>query len=180
MKKSIKEVIVVEGRDDQAAIKRAVEAETIATHGYGISADTWKLIKKAYETRGIIIFTDPDFAGQEIRKRVKETFPSAKEAFLDRKSATKAGDIGIENAEPVDIIEALDKAQCTLFELREEFTMEDLMIAGLSGGEGSKERRIALGKALGIGYGNSRAFLNKLNQYGIGRDVFEREVGKLK
>lgn len=180
MSHSIKEVIVVEGRDDQAAVKRAVEAETIATHGYGIRAATWELIGKAYETRGIIIFTDPDFAGQEIRKRIKAKFPKAKEAFLDRASATKGGDIGIENAEPRDILDALNKAKCTLFEIREEFSMVDMLAAGLSGGEGARERRSSLGKRLGIGYGNTSAFLNKLNQYGIGRDLFEREVGKLK
>jgi ribonuclease M5 len=37
----IKEIIVVEGRDDEAAIKRAIEAETIATHGFGIKAETF-------------------------------------------------------------------------------------------------------------------------------------------
>jgi ribonuclease M5 len=31
----IKEVVIVEGRDDEAAVKRAAEAETIATHGFG-------------------------------------------------------------------------------------------------------------------------------------------------
>ena len=41
----INEVIVVEGRDDTCAVKRAVDAETIETHGYGITAATWKLIR---------------------------------------------------------------------------------------------------------------------------------------
>ena len=36
----INEVIVVEGRDDTRAVKRAVDAETIETHGYGITAAT--------------------------------------------------------------------------------------------------------------------------------------------
>ena len=65
---------MVEGRDDTAAVKRAVCAETIETHGFGISAETWKLIEKAHEERGIIILTDPDHAGEEIRKRLTEKF----------------------------------------------------------------------------------------------------------
>ena len=32
----IEEIIVVEGRDDTAAIRRAVDAVTIETHGFGI------------------------------------------------------------------------------------------------------------------------------------------------
>lgn len=177
--KSIEEIIVVEGRDDQAAIKRAIDTETIATHGYGIAKSTWELIEKAYDTRGIIIFTDPDFAGEEIRKRLKAKFPNAKEAYLSREDATKAGDIGIENATPEAILEALEKAHCTKTEIIKVFSMVDLIKYGLTGSVGSLEKRSRLGKKLGIGYGNSGTFLNKLNQYGISREQFEEEAGKL-
>ena len=34
MKMTIKEVIVAEGRDDEIAIKKAVDAEIITTHGF--------------------------------------------------------------------------------------------------------------------------------------------------
>ena len=43
----IDEVIVVEGRDDVDAVGRAAEAEVIATHGYGITRETWLLLEKA-------------------------------------------------------------------------------------------------------------------------------------
>ena len=35
-KKTIKEAIIVEGRDDTTAIRRAVDAVTIETHGFGM------------------------------------------------------------------------------------------------------------------------------------------------
>ena len=63
IKKTVKEVIVVEGRDDTAAIKRAIDADTIETHGFGIRRTTWELIENASRERGIIIFTDPDYSG---------------------------------------------------------------------------------------------------------------------
>lgn len=106
---TIEEIIVVEGRDDTAAIRQAVDAVTIETHGFGIREETWQLISKAYETKGIIVFTDPDTAGEQIRRRILQRFPDAKEAFLDQASAAKAGDIGIENASPESIREALSK-----------------------------------------------------------------------
>ena len=105
----IEEIIVVEGRDDTAAIRCAVDAVTIETHGFGIREETWDLIDKAYQTKGIIVFTDPDTAGEQIRRRILERFPEAKEAFLDQALAAKAGDIGIENASPESIQEALGK-----------------------------------------------------------------------
>lgn len=74
MKMKIEEVIVVEGRDDVINLKRFVEAEIIATHGYGITEETIDKIRTANRRKGIIILTDPDFAGEKIRKRLGSLF----------------------------------------------------------------------------------------------------------
>lgn len=172
----IKEVIVVEGRDDQAAISKAIEATTIATHGFGITESTMTLIEKAYTLRGIIIFTDPDFAGEQIRKRLTQKFPKSKQAYLPRAEAMKGSNIGIENATPESICEALSKAQCTICENRTEFQPEDMNFYGLIGGTGSGELREKIGKKLGIGYGNGKEFLKRLNQYGVTREELENAM----
>ncbi len=178
-KLKIEEVIVVEGRDDTAAINRGVEAVTIETHGFGMSENMWKLIDSAYKTKGIIVFTDPDYAGENIRRKILAKYPDAKQAFLAVNKATKKGDIGIENAKPEDIQEALLKAHCTKGEKKENFTMRDLEIYGLCGDSKSKERRIKLGDILGIGYGNSKSFLKKLNEFGIERELFLEKVKEI-
>lgn len=176
-KLSIKETIIVEGRDDTSAVKQAVEGFIIETHGFGIKRQTWELIEKAYEDGGIIIFTDPDFSGEEIRRKLTAKFPKAKQAFLDRKLATKKGDIGIENAAPEAIAEALSKAHCTVCpggggNPAERFSQQDLFEAGLAGGTDSGERREKIGQILGIGYGNAKAFLTKLNKFDISKEEF--------
>ena len=43
----IKEVIVVEGRDDVTAVKRAVDAEIIAVGGFGINGNVIERIKRS-------------------------------------------------------------------------------------------------------------------------------------
>ena len=49
----IKEIIVVEGRDDITAVKKAVDAEIIATSGFGINAKIIERIKgSSREKRG--------------------------------------------------------------------------------------------------------------------------------
>lgn len=169
----IQEVIVVEGRDDERAVRQSVEARTIATHGYGISKETFRLIEKAYQETGIIIFTDPDFAGEQIRSRLERRFPQAKHAYLPRALATRDGDIGIENAHPDSIREALEKVRCTLREQPDTFTRQDLFDYGLSGGEGASQLRDKIGAVLGIGYGNSKVFLSRLNHFGITREELE-------
>ena len=47
----IKEIIVVEGRDDIAAVKNAVEAEVIATGGFGFDRKFIENLKKIAEKR---------------------------------------------------------------------------------------------------------------------------------
>ena len=110
---SIREAIVVEGRDDVTVVEQAVDTLILATHGFGITAETWGLIEKAYNERGIIILTDPDFSGEEIRRRLTERFPRAKQAYLPRQKAIKGDDIGVENATPVDVLEAIESAHAT-------------------------------------------------------------------
>lgn len=174
----IKEFVVVEGRDDTIAVKRAVECTTIETHGFGIKKQTWELLKKANETNGLIIFTDPDYSGEEIRRKISLKFPEAKHAYLSRDEARKGENIGIENASDEAIIRALKKAKAVNTENKIRFFETDMQKAGLSFGEGSKEKRIKVGKELGIGYANSKAFLKKLNAFGITREQFERAVAK--
>lgn len=169
----IKEIIIVEGKDDERAVRHAVDAQTIATHGYGIRRSTLSLIEKAYQERGIIIFTDPDFAGEQIRKRLSKRYPEAKHAYLSRKEADRDGDIGIENAKPEDIVEALQRARCTQEQSEDEFTAQDLQEYGLIGNPDAVSMRDNIGRLLGIGYGNGKTFLRRLNRFGITREEFE-------
>lgn len=175
----IKEVIVVEGRDDIDAVKRAVDAELIATSGFGIREETIERIKSAASRNGVIIFTDPDHAGERIRKIISSRVPGCKHAFLPREYAIKDGDIGIENASPESIRDALSKVKTELGDARGEFTIRDLFINGLEGSGDAVKRRDFVGKELGIGYGNAKRFLSRLNRYGITREEFEAAVNKL-
>lgn len=168
----IKEVVIVEGRDDENRVREACECDTIATSGFGISKDTIDRIKNAYEKRGIIIFTDPDFAGQKIRKRLDDMFPNSKHAYLSPCEATKNGDVGIENAKKESIIRALEKASAEISENEITFFEEDLFENGMTFGHGARSKRQFVGTFLGIGYGNSKEFLRRLNSYEIKREKF--------
>lgn len=175
----IKEVIVVEGRDDVTAVKRAVEAEVIAVGGFGINARVIERIKKAQERQGVIILTDPDFAGEKIRKIISKRVQGVRHAYISRGEGTKDGDIGVENASPEAIIRALEAAKYELKDKRYEFTIQDMIFAGLTGNDKAKERRELLGKELRIGYCNGAAFLSRLNNYGITKEEFAKALVKV-
>ena len=178
----IKETIVVEGRDDVTAVKAAVDAELIVTNGFSVrSRIVLEKIRVAQERTGVIVFTDPDFAGEKIRKTIEDYVPGVKHAYIGRKEGTrtKDGNVGIENAKPDVILEALAKAKCKMIDKEEIFSAIDLLEYGLSGNEQAKERRQEIGKILGIGYANSKQFLSKLNHFGITREEFEAAIEKI-
>src|SRR5699024_6815715 len=83
----VKEIIVVEGRDDTTKIQQAVHADTIETNGSAINKRTLEQIKHAKEKRGVIISTDHSNPGQRIRRINEEAVPSCKHSFLTRDQA---------------------------------------------------------------------------------------------
>ena len=178
MKKSIKEIIVVEGRDDISAVKAAVDAEIIQVNGFAVRKQgTIEKIRVANQNKGIIILTDPDHAGEEIRKYIHKFFPEAKDAYIRRIEGTKDGDVGVENASPEAIIKALEKARCSVLEDKAvTFTMDYLMDCGLVGSGDASVRREKVGGKLGIGYSNGKQFLSRLNRYGIYKEEFEEAL----
>ena len=57
--------------------------------------------------------------------------------------------------------------------------MNEMLSNKLTGNNKAKERREALGKALGIGYCNSSQFLTRLNNYGITKEEFYEALKKI-
>ena len=175
----LKEVIIVEGKNDVAVVKRAVDAELIATGGYALNRQTMEKIKIAYEKRGIIILTDPDSAGERIRKKLTEKFPLAGQAFIAKEDATADGDVGIEQASMQSIKDALSKVRVHILQIKETFTVSDMFKNNLSGSEGAAQKRNNLGKLLGVGYTNAGQFLKRLNSYCITREEFNKALQRL-
>lgn len=169
----IKEVIVVEGKHDVQAVRRAMEADCIITGGFTLSPKTLEQINHAYHKRGIIILTDPDSAGERIRKFLTQRFPEAKHAFVPREAASANHDIGIEQAAPEAIRTALTKVRYLEWKPLQEFNWTDIVESGLTGTADAVERRAILGAELGIGYANAKGFLQRLNHYGVTRQEFD-------
>ena len=57
--------------------------------------------------------------------------------------------------------------------------MEDMFFFKLTADDKAKERRMALGKELGIGYGNAKQMVSRLNNYGIDKDEFVKAIQKV-
>lgn len=175
----IKEIIVVEGKDDTRAIHRSVDADTIETNGSALSLETIEQIKLAQQVRGVIILTDPDYPGEKIRQTISQHVPGCKHAFIDRKDALapagKRG-LGIEHASKEVIQNALKDAHLMNEPIMEEISKDELLAAGLIGGPKARHRRERLGVILKIGYTNGKQLHKRLNMFHITNEEFSRAV----
>jgi len=157
--KTVKEVIVVEGRYDKNTVAQVVSGTIIETSGFGVFSDGEKLalLRKLAEKRDIIILTDSDKAGFFIRGRLSGMLSKAniKHAYIpdvdghERRKTTpsKEGKIGVEGMRPDVILLALERAGATFGDAPEQLektdliTKADLYSAGLSGGAFSASKR---------------------------------------
>lgn len=172
VKPYIREVIIVEGRDDTRRLNEVFDCETIETNGSAINKRTLDEIEVALNTRGAIIFTDPDYPGQKIRNTILERFPNIKEAFINRnKAKNKRGKIGVENASPEDLKDALKRVVTSAKTEVETITKSDMIDLQLSGQPDSKKRRHHVAEKLNIGYANANSMRQKFNRYNIQKEL---------
>lgn len=174
----IKEIIVVEGRDDTVKVHLAVDADTIETNGSAINKTMLKQIQHAQAKRGVIVFTDPDYPGERIRNIINEHVPGCKHAFLTRDDARAKNNkgIGIEHAS----IMAIQKALKDVYELKDyhdiDIYKEDLLKFGLIGGSRASYRRDKLSQLLQIGHTNGKQLLKRLTMFQITYQQFEQAI----
>lgn len=180
-KMKIQEVIVVEGKDDTKRIKMAVNADTIETRGSAISDETLDQIAELQEKRGVIVFTDPDYSGEKIRKTIREAVPGVKHAFLKRKDAVPVhqGSLGVEHASPEVIREALKNLYTEVPDAPAMISRETLAAKRLINGSAAKKRRELLGEILNIGYTNGKQLYKRLRLFEITPGDFEDAMQKV-
>ena len=68
------QAVIVEGKDDKVVLENIIDATIIFVNGFGIYRNKTKLelIKKYAKNNGVIIFTDSDNAGRQIRNYLND------------------------------------------------------------------------------------------------------------
>ena len=159
-------IIIVEGKYDKIKLSSIIDAVIIETDGFGIFKDKQKqkLLRMLADKKGLVILTDSDSAGFTIRNFICGFVPKDKiiNAYIPdvfgkekRKDVpSKEGKLGVEGIAPSLIKEALDKAGVLCdennFTEKRVVTKTDFYLDGLTGGSGSKEKRLALLKELSL------------------------------
>ena len=156
----VKEAVIVEGKYDKIKLSSIIDGLIIETHGFQIFKDKEQmaLLRKLAAARGLLILTDSDGAGFVIRNYLSGCIPKSqiKHAYIPdlfgkekrKAKASKEGKLGVEGVPAQVIRQALEKAGVVCQEGEAPIkkgppiTKADLFTAGLSGGEGSGEKRL--------------------------------------
>lgn len=160
----IRQVLVVEGKYDAAALAGVVDGLILTTDGFGIykNKEAQALLKELGRARGVILLTDPDAAGFRIRhfvenlvgqEHVRQAYvPAVKGKESRKEQPGKEGLLGVEGLPAATLRKAvLDAgAQPAAPRAGRAITYADLYFWGLSGTAGSREARFELLNRLGL------------------------------
>lgn len=193
--------IIVEGRYDKLKLESVVEGQILTTDGFGVFNKTEKttLFRALAKKTPLIVLTDSDGAGKLIRSHLTSILPADRliQLYVPRiagKEKRKAepsaeGVLGVEGMEQRLLCELLAPyADANAVEQRMEqnpLSKTDLYEDGLTGGEGSREKRDVLAQKLGLPTGMTPnallAALRLLCTYeeycaAVGRDACDADV----
>ncbi len=166
----IHEMIVVEGHNDTRRLQLYFDCDTIETGGDHVSAETLERIAAAQKDRGVIVFTDPDRAGEHIRSVISRKIPGVKHAYIDKSVAHTDKKVGVEHAGKEDLENSLKHA-ISYDERRESLSWSEFLDLGLTG-DASRRKKVC--DLFHIGKCNAKTCFKRLNQAGItARDIEE-------
>lgn len=160
----IKQAIIVEGKYDKIKLASLVKAVIIQTNGFQIykNKELLELIRYYARTTGILILTDSDRAGFQIRNYIKGAVSKGNikniyipDIFGKEKRKLKysaEGKLGVEGIDSKILREAFQKAGVLTEEKLsgELITKTDLYLAGLNGTKNSALKRCELQKKLNL------------------------------
>lgn len=175
----LKEALVVEGKYDQMKLTPLVDGLILRTDGFRLFRDREKcaLLKKLADTVGLIVLTDSDVAGFQIRNYIKSVvggdhgvrhlyIPQVEGKERRKRNPSKEGTLGVEGMTE----EVLRELLATVSEgevaqsRRRAITKLDFYEDGLSGKPESALRRKALLQLLDLPpYLSANALLELLN-----------------
>ncbi|MBD5112312.1 MAG: DUF4093 domain-containing protein [Ruminococcaceae bacterium] len=190
----LKQAVIVEGKYDKIRLSNIVDAVIIPVHGFSIYKDreTAELIRSLAKKTGIIILTDSDGAGFQIRNKIRSLaadgevinvyIPDIVGKERRKRNPSKAGTLGVEGISDELLIAAFQKAGVlaeSAPECKNPVTKADLLDFGLIGGENSAARREELQRALGLPRHLSANMLLEVLNVMYSKEEFTELVTKL-
>ncbi|MEG0879111.1 MAG: ribonuclease M5 [Malacoplasma sp.] len=160
----IKEVIIVEGKSDTNKIQKLFNVDTYETGGSALNKNKIDFIRKLAKSKGVILFFDPDYAGEKIRNILIREIPNSKNCFLDIKTSfdVKAKKKGLAEAKDESVIEAL-KLVATFDNTNQSISWDEYLLLNIK----TKNQRNIICNYLNISLVNNKQLFKRLNMLNI-------------
>lgn len=166
----IREIIVVEGKNDTNVLQSHFDCDTIETHGTHLGKEILKQIALAKEKRGVIIFTDPDYPGEKIRMTINQAIPGCQNAYIAKHKAKTSKKVGVEHASYEDLKDALSHLFTYDENPEETLSYEAFLELGLNGCADSRQKRMRIAEQLYLGNPNAKTLYKRLNMLRLSVD----------
>ena len=184
--------IIVEGRYDKSALSGYIDGIIVTTGGFSVFNNKEKqaLLKRLSEN-GVILLTDSDGGGRQIRSFIQGIIPKEKihNLFIPniegkekrKRKASRSGTLGVEGMSRETITRLLSPfaSQAPFRESGEAVIKLDLYEDGLSGTDNSSERRERLAALADLPSGMSaNALLEAINTF-YNKEEYKALVAKI-
>lgn len=192
----LSQAIIVEGKYDKIKLSSLIDTLIIEVNGFQIYKDKEKaaLIKHLADTCGIIIMTDSDYAGIQLRNKIKEIagngtvfnayIPEILGKERRKNQPSRSGFLGVEGVDKEIILSALEncglerpKQPCSV---TSKLSEKDLYNLGLTGKPDSKRLRCDLLRYLNLPTALSKNNLLKILQMQYNLEQIENILNQLR
>lgn len=160
---------VVEGTHDETLLKQInPNIKTVSVGGSQIKPDVLNFLKNYEDKFQVVLMFDPDYTGEQIRKKVASYLKDPTHIFVQRHKAFSKNKkkIGVEHLSLTDLKQML-KYEIQETKSAKTITLDNLYQLGLSGRADSKTKRMYLTNILNLSYSNSKTLMERLNWIGL-------------
>ena len=170
----IAQAVIVEGRYDRAVLESVIDAVIIPVNGFGIYKDKKKLalIRNYANTVGVILLTDSDNAGRQIRDYLKSCLGEAQihHLYVPNLLEVEDTDVSVLRRAFMDFKVADEKSE-------NKITREILFDDGFIGGTDSAKKRKELLSLMGLPENlSTTSLLDVINKCNLDYEGFVKKL----
>ena len=166
MSKIIDGVLIVEGKSDVAFLSSFIDTYYFITNGYDISQEKLDFLKRVSKVNKLIVFTDPDDAGEKIKNSIINQINGVFDAKITKNSRKNYKKQGVAEAYKEEILNALKDHIVDGKLTRVNYDLANL----ISLNKNPEEKREEIINKYGLIKGNNKSLENQLNMLKITKE----------
>ena len=159
-------VIVVEGTSDSAFLSSFIDSLFVETNGYQLPKQEIEFLKALPKEKKIIVLTDSDEAGKQIRNKLNNQLNGVINVSVDINLCNKNNKHGVAECDKNEIINILKEYLTKEQRNCQQLTTNDIIGLGIN----TKNKREYLCSKLNLGICNNKTMIKRMNLLKISKD----------